>query len=74
MLKYYNLWEHLNYLPLILLHQKLNTFTDYGSFWSFRSDTQMNIILCTEFLLKKMICQKTWLLWKNSFSSYGEGR
>ena len=28
--KKWNLWKHFNYLPLILLLQKLNTFTDYG--------------------------------------------
>ena len=39
---------------------------DTSSFWSFRSDKQMDIKLFTEFL-KKMIYQKTWLLWKTHF-------
>ena len=37
--------------------------TDTGSFWSLRSDRQMDIKLFTEFLTKKpVIHQKTWLL------------
>ena len=32
-----------------------------------RSEKQMDIKLFTEFLLKKMIHQKTWLLWKTHF-------
>ena len=39
---------------------------DTGSFWSLRSDKQMDIKLFTEFL-QKMIYQKTWLLWKTHF-------
>ena len=39
---------------------------DTSSFWSLRSDKQMDIKLFTEFL-KKMIYQKTWLLWKTHF-------
>ena len=43
---------------------------DTSSFWSLRSDKQMDIKLFTEFLKKKkkkMIYQKTWLLWKTHF-------
>ena len=41
---------------------------DTGSFWSLRSDKQMDVKLFTEFLQKKkMIHQKTWLLWKTHF-------
>ena len=44
-------------------------FADTGSFWSLRSDKQMDIKLFTELLLKKKkkIHQKTWLLWKTHF-------
>ena len=40
---------------------------DTGSFWSLRSDKQMDIKLYTEFLKKNLIYQKTWILWKTHF-------
>ena len=42
---------------------------DYQSFdWSLRSEKQMDIKLFAEsFKKKKMIYQKTWLLWKTHF-------
>ena len=42
-----NLLKHLNYLPLILLQQKLNTFTDYGSMQCFLNTFCKEFYTCT---------------------------
>ena len=44
---------------------------DTGSFWSLRSDKQMDIKLFTEFLKKKNDLSKIMAFMEDSFSSYG---
>ena len=62
--------------PFVSLEGKVKIFgllssirvfiADTSSFCSLRSDKQIDIKLFTDFL-KKMIYQKTWLLWKTHF-------
>ena len=49
-------------------YRQLRVFiADTSSIWSLISDTQINVKLFTEFHKKKLIDQKTWLLWETHF-------